>query len=43
MREHVDEAMLTARQLPLANGSRVDDLIDAIHAHGFNWGLSNGN
>ena len=41
--DHVEEAQRLLDSLPLANGSRVDDLIGAIHGHGFVWGFSDGN
>ncbi|MGH2444737.1 MAG: hypothetical protein ACRDGD_01660 [Candidatus Limnocylindria bacterium] len=40
---HLRKAEELLDKLPMANGAPIDDLIDAIHAHGFAWGVSDGN
>jgi hypothetical protein len=40
---HVAEAERLVRELPMAPGTPISDLTDAIHARGFAWGVSDGN
>lgn len=37
------DAQRLLAELPLTEGASVDELIDAIAAHGFRWGVSDGN
>lgn len=41
--DHVRRAEALLAGLPMAPGTRLETLIDAVHAHGFVWGVSDGN
>jgi hypothetical protein len=41
--DHLREAHSLLEVLPMADGTPIGDLIDAVHAHGFVWGISDGN
>jgi hypothetical protein len=41
--DHLHEAQTLLEVLPIADGTPIGNLIDAVHAHGFLWGISDGN
>jgi hypothetical protein len=41
--DHLHGAQALLEDLPMADGTPVSDLVDAVHRHGFVWGVSDGN
>jgi hypothetical protein len=41
--DHLREAQALLGELPMAEGTPISDLVDAVHANGFVWGVSDGN